>query len=242
MREETADQYWFFLHTARELTFRQSDGVTIKIIEPVHRPQRGLSPSATESGLSTRTTHHDVHVELADKLDLYRIGLLGETRVIGIGVFRDCLLIDFWVLDVSKLVLAVIVIHSDGSDRSWSVIGKGRHVEWSRSEVGDFAGGGEKRKGDKGFTECPGGSGFIFIVLAVIPRTHTGYHGVEALSSVVTLRGIFESTQHADLLDLLFECISSQSSERLSGVFSNLVRHSLDERGVRIMLPPRIAL
>lgn len=47
--------------------------------------------SASVKGEVYAGTDHDVEVELPDELDLLGIGLLGETRVIGIGV--DCLFV-----------------------------------------------------------------------------------------------------------------------------------------------------
>jgi hypothetical protein len=73
-----------------ELTFGESDSISVEVVEPVHGPQGGLHVSKSSS--SQGWTYHDVHVKLPNKLDLLGICLLCETRVIGIGI--GCLFID----------------------------------------------------------------------------------------------------------------------------------------------------
>lgn len=73
------------------LTLGEGDGVSVEIIEPIHRPKRGLL--LDRSGKLGKGKYHDVKVQFPDQFDFLWIGLLRETRVIDFPGVRDILLI-----------------------------------------------------------------------------------------------------------------------------------------------------
>ena len=85
----------------------QRYGIPIKVIKPIHAPQRD----------------HDVFIELANQLDLFRIGLLGEAIVPGVGIF-DVLGL-FLVGDRGDIVdVVVLVLGLDIVEVLWLVLGR----------------------------------------------------------------------------------------------------------------------